>query len=91
MNFAIMDIVDLYILRILYNDRGAKIGNIALALHLSQPSISQRIKKIESALGKKIIERDGRYVKLTAFGIAACEKSVQSLNTLEEIKDIVNA
>ncbi len=49
----------------------AKEGSLARAaekLHVSQPSISEQIRELESAFGEKLFQRDGRNNKLTAAG-----------------------
>lgn len=40
----------------------------AQALHLSQPAVSQRIKRVESRLAVPLIERSGRGIRLTTAG-----------------------
>ncbi len=49
----------------------AKAGSLARAaakLHVSQPSISEQIRELESALGEKLFRREGRNNKLTDAG-----------------------
>ena len=49
----------------------AKEGSLARAaarLHVSQPSISEQIRELESALGEKLFQREGRNNKLTDTG-----------------------
>jgi len=49
----------------------AKEGSLARAagkLHVSQPSISEQIRELESALGEKLFRREGRTNKLTDVG-----------------------
>lgn len=49
----------------------AKEGSLARAaekLHVSQPSISEQIRELESALGEKLFRREGRANKLTEAG-----------------------
>ena len=49
----------------------AKEGSLARAaekLHVSQPSISEQIRDLESAFGEKLFQREGRNNKLTAAG-----------------------
>ena len=51
----------------------AKEGSLARAaekLHVSQPSISEQIRELESAFGEKLFQREGRNNKLTAAGRA---------------------
>ena len=49
----------------------AKEGSLVRAaekLHVSQPSISEQIRELESALGEKLFQREGRKNKLTDTG-----------------------
>lgn len=49
----------------------AKEGSLARAaakLHVSQPSISEQIRELESAFGEKLFQREGRNNQLTATG-----------------------
>ena len=49
----------------------AKEGSLARAaakLHVSQPSISEQIRELESALGENLFQREGRNNKLTDAG-----------------------
>ena len=43
-------------------------GKAAEACHVSQPTLSQQLKKLEEYLGAQLIERDSRRVQLTALG-----------------------
>ena len=69
----------------------AKEGSLARAavkLHISQPSISEQIRELESALGEKLFRREGRNNKLTDAGQVVC-------NYAEEIfalgRELMNA
>lgn len=42
--------------------------NAAIACHVSQPSLSQQIKKLEEELGGRLFERSREQVRLTALG-----------------------
>lgn len=49
----------------------AKEGSLARAaekLHVSQPSISEQVRELESAFGEKLFQREGRKNELTATG-----------------------
>jgi len=55
----------------------------ATALHLSQPAISRRIEKLESALGIRLFERTTRRIALTAVGRDFSHKARSLLDDLE--------
>lgn len=56
-------------LRILYTLRETgSLTATAAALGLSQPAVSQRIKRVETKLGVPLIERSGRGIRLTTAG-----------------------
>ena len=40
----------------------------ARVLHLSQPTVSQHVRRLESVTGRTLMERDGRHSKLTTHG-----------------------
>lgn len=43
-------------------------GRAAIALHMSQPTVSQHVRALEKRLGQPLVEKSGRGVKLTASG-----------------------
>lgn len=58
----------------------------ALRCHVSQPSLSSQIKKVEDELGVKLFERTKRSVRLTAFGHAFLVRARDILVQVERIK-----
>jgi DNA-binding transcriptional LysR family regulator len=53
-------------------------GNLTRAAEAAgtvQPVVSQRIKKLETALGRKLLDRSPRLVRLTAAGTDFLERS----------------
>ncbi|WPU63561.1 LysR family transcriptional regulator [Peredibacter starrii] len=59
--------------RIRYFNVFAETGSLVRAsevLHISQPALSKALKQLESELGMKLIEPEGRGLKLTASGLA---------------------
>ena len=50
-------------------------GKAADVCHVSQPTLSQQIKKLETYLGVAIFERDNRHVRLTPIGIDLVAKA----------------
>jgi len=55
----------------------------AESIHLSQPALSRRIDKLESALGVRLLERTTRSVSLTAVGRDFSHKARHLLDELE--------
>lgn len=53
-------------------------GRAAQALHMSQPPLTQAVRKLEAQLGVQLFERSSRSVRLTAAG-AALQVSAQKL------------
>jgi DNA-binding transcriptional LysR family regulator len=65
----------------------AELGSFSAAaadLHLSQPALSRRIEKLESALGVRLFHRTTRKVDLTAVGREFSGKARELLNGLDE-------
>jgi DNA-binding transcriptional LysR family regulator len=56
----------------------------AKALHLTQPAVSLHVKSLEEEVGARLMERDGRGVRLTAAGKVMLEAADQALAGLEE-------
>ena len=50
---------------------------------MSQPAITQRIHKIEQALGADILERTSRATRLTEHGLQVCRRSIDAISFLE--------
>src|SRR5580698_4762780 len=62
-------------------------GRAAERLHLSQPPLSQQIRRLEEILGYALFERTSRSVKLTNAGVAFLERARSTLRKVE--RDIV--
>lgn len=62
----------------------------SLKCHISQPALSQQIKKIEDQLGFKIFERDKKSIITTAKGLEVIEQARDIVASYEEIKNISN-
>lgn len=59
-------------------------------LHLTQPSISQRIAELETALNTRIFDRDGKKISLTRDGVLLKRYVEASLGLLDEIHHVFN-
>ncbi|WP_213953680.1 MULTISPECIES: LysR family transcriptional regulator [unclassified Variovorax] len=57
----------------------------AMDLHLTQPSVSTRIKELESALNVQLFVRNGPRISMTAEGHALIEYADRTLGTVGEI------
>lgn len=68
---------DLYLLK--YLSLGYSLTKAAMELHLSQPALSQRIKKMEGVFDLKLIRRNGRKISLTKEGELLCRKANEAL------------
>ncbi len=76
-----LSVDDLLILMHL-SQEGLSVTDVAKRLKLTQPAVTQRIRKMEDAFGQKIIERKGRGVQLTAFGLGISERATLALSAL---------
>jgi LysR family transcriptional regulator, hydrogen peroxide-inducible genes activator len=63
-------------------------GKAAEACFVSQPALSMQIKKLEEALGVKLLERTNKSVLLTDTGIAITERAHHILHQVEEMRDL---
>lgn len=65
----------------------AKLGNFSRAAehcHVSQPSLSQQIQKLERRLGQRLIDRLGKHAVLTEAGRALFDRAVAILTAVED-------
>ena len=76
-----LDIDDLLILQNLLTD--ISLTAIAKSLHISQPAVTQRIRKMESAFNATLLKKKGFRVFLTQEGRSIAEKARQSLSILD--------
>jgi DNA-binding transcriptional LysR family regulator len=77
----LLSVDDLMILRGLHE--GLSVTSIGHKLGLSQPAITQRIRKMEDAFSVKLLEKEGRGVKLSAEGKVVAQKAISALAILE--------
>lgn len=65
-------------------------GRAAARLHISQPPLTQHIKKLEADLGVLLFERTKRSVKLTAAGTALLHEARRVLGDMEGLRHVVH-
>lgn len=66
-------------------------GRAAERCHVSQPTLSAQLKKLEESLGVTLIERRPRRVALTAAGVAVVERARRMLRDAEDIRALARA
>ena len=78
--FRSLDFDDLLLLKHLLE--GESLTSIARNLCVTQPAISQRMRKLEWIYGIEILERFGRSVRLTGTGRAICTRAAAALSQM---------
>lgn len=73
----LLDFDDLFLLGHLLD--GETVAATARHLGLTQPAITQRIRKIERVFGQPILQKAGRHVKLTPHGFEVCNRAADAL------------
>ena len=71
----------------------AKEGSVSQAaksLHLSQPTLSTQIRKLESSLGAKLFERQGRGLEMTDTGQMVYRYADEIFGLGKELVEVVN-
>jgi LysR family hydrogen peroxide-inducible transcriptional activator len=63
-------------------------GRAAEACHVSQPTLSAQIKKLEEYLGTPLVERRPRHVQLTETGQQVVERARRLLKEADDIRDV---
>jgi LysR family hydrogen peroxide-inducible transcriptional activator len=63
-------------------------GKAAAACHVSQPTLSTQIKKLEHELGVELIERNPRHIMLTDVGQQVTERARIAVREADTIRDI---
>jgi len=63
-------------------------GKAAEHCHVSQPTLSMQLKKLEEYLGVQLFERTNKHVMITEAGEKIAERARQILRNAEEIKEI---
>ena len=64
-------------------------GRAAKACHISQPTLSVAISKLESELGVAIFERNRNTVRVTEIGLQIIKQAQRVLDEAGQIKEIV--
>src|ERR1700756_2725582 len=72
--------------------------------HVSQPSLSQQVRKLEDELGARLFDRLGRKVQLTSFGqtfllraeailreVSNAKREIEEMSTMERGRIVVGA
>ncbi len=65
-------------------------GKAALACHVSQPTLSMQLKKLEETLGVQLFERTNKQVMLTATGHAVVAHARNVLAEVEQMKTVAS-
>ncbi len=65
-------------------------GQAATRCHVSQPTLSMQIKKLEDELGVQFFERTNKSVMITPIGKALAEQARQILGEINTLKQIAN-
>lgn len=63
-------------------------GKASDACHVSQPTLSMQLKKLEDTLGVQLFERTNKYVMVTQVGARIVERARTILHEVEGIKEI---
>ena len=66
-------------------------GRAAERCHVSQPTLSAQLKKLEEYLGVALIERRPRRVAFTAAGLAVLERARRMLQNADDIRALARA
>lgn len=70
----------------------AETGSISSAaerLFVTQPAVSKRLKQLEQMLDSQLIDRSGRYLKLTQTGTALLPRARNLLSDLSSLKQVI--
>ena len=84
-----MDERDLLLIKYLHEFKN--ITKTANALFISQPALTARIKRIEKALGAKLIQSSNRGIYLTPVGLEMAEYADGALKRIDELKERISA
>jgi molybdate transport repressor ModE-like protein len=65
--------------------QSGKISNAAKQLHLSQPAVTAHLRRLEEIIGKPLISRSTRGVKLTKYGHTLLHLATEVQNSVARI------
>jgi len=82
-NLRHLDFDDLFLLSHLLS--GKTIAATARQLGLTQPAVTQRVRKIERAFEEQILQKVGRHVRLTHEGLAICQRAAEALKLMRDV------
>lgn len=66
-------------------------GEAAKLCHVSQPTLSMQIKKLEEELGLSLFERNNKHVMLTTHGHLLVERAREVLTNVAEMKELARS
>lgn len=69
--------------------RREHISKTAEALNLTQPALSKSISRLEENLGVKLFERDGKSIRLNAYGKVALEYAQNILRNIDDLRGVL--
>lgn len=69
-------------------DKTRHFGQASALCHVSQPTLSAQVKKLEDYLGVTIFERDNKNVMVTAQGRSIVEKAREIVEAADHLKDM---
>ena len=85
--------IGMELLQLYYFERIAKYQSMSKAaeeLHVSQPSLSSCISRLETELGTRLFDRNGRKLVLNSYGRYFLNKTQQILELVNECKMPMN-
>src|SRR5436853_7916864 len=62
----------------------------AAQMYISQPALSQRLRRLERAVGVRLVKREGRHLALTEEAQAVLPLARRILEVLEQIPDVLS-
>src|SRR3569833_1129743 len=69
--------------------RQQSVGRAAEVLHVTQPAVTKTLRELESAIGARLVEREGRGIRITQFGEVFLQHAGASLAAIQRGIDSV--